>query len=203
MLFHYCMDQNTSSSSIQSQNNNKQQLTSKSKGGRSKYVDVVDRQLQVELLLKKGYGLSEIASTKINNKKLGAIDTIKKDIIIIKSRWLDSDLNWFHRSRVARIEAKQRLIEVLKKQNEDIERIENGEYDSAEKIIIIKGEATTLSYSVQDQRTKKLTYAYSQLLLTIAKIYEIDSDFDPEQYIDKKIMESIDEKISESKTEVP
>lgn len=202
MLFHYYMDQNTSSSSpIQSQNN-KQQLTSKSKGGRARYVDVVDRQLQVELLLKKGYGLSEIASTKINNKKLGAIDTIKKDIIIIKSRWLDSDLNWFHRSRVARIEAKQRLIEVLKKQNQDIERIENGEYDSAEKIIIINGEATALSYSVKDQRTKKLTYAYSQLNLTIAKIYEIDSDFDPEQYIDKKIMESIDEKISESQTEV-
>lgn len=200
MLFHYCMDQNTSSSPIQSQN--KQQLTSKSKGGRARYVDVVDRQLQVELLLKKGYGLSEIASTKINNKKLGAIDTIKKDIIIIKSRWLDSDLNWFHRSRVARIEAKQRLIEVLKKQNQDIERIENGEYDNAEKIIIIKGEATPLSYSVKDQRTKKLTYAYSQLTLTIAKIYEIDSDFDPEQYIDKKIMESIDEKISESQTEI-
>jgi len=196
------MDQNSSSPSIQSQNNNKQQLTSKSKGGRAKYVDVVDRQLQVELLLKKGYGLSEIASIKINNKKLGAIDTIKKDIIIIKSRWLDSDLNWFHRSRVARIEAKQRLIEVLKKQNQDIERIENGEYDSAEKIVIINGESTALSYSVKDQRTKKLTYAYSQLCLTITKIYEIDSDFDPEQYIDKKIMESIDEKISESQTEV-
>lgn len=129
--------------------------------------------------MRMGYGVTKIASMKINGKKLGALDTISKDIKIINSRWLESDLEWFHRASIARIEAKQRLLEQMTRLGDLILKLKDNK-----------------------DNHKTLVYTESQLTTVITKIYEIDADFDPEQYVNKKIQESVDVKIKEAETTV-
>jgi hypothetical protein len=133
--------------------------------------------------MKMGYGLTRIAATKINGKKLGALETISKDMDIIRSRWLDMDPEWFHRARLARIEAKERLLEQMIRLGDLILDVKDGKYKTP-----------------LENKPKQLTYAESQLTTVISKLYEIDSDFDPEQYLDKRIQESVHVKIKEATT---
>ena len=77
--------------------------TEKSKGGKVTKSDSIVRQSHVERLMKMGYSLTQISSFKINGKILGAINTISKDMNIIRSRWLEMDPQWFHRARLASI----------------------------------------------------------------------------------------------------
>ena len=168
----------------------------KSRGGSKTKTDNIDRQHKVEKLLVAGYSLSQIASEKIDGETLGSITTIRKDIDIIRSRWLDSDPEWFHRARLARIEAVERLKPQLIRLNKLIIEIQNGEFD--QEIKTSKDKDGAFVVSVSGNRPKKLVYAESQLTAVIKAIYEIDADFDPEQYIDSKIQESVNHKIEEA-----
>ncbi len=165
-----------------------------SKGGSVTKAQTIQRQVHVEKFMKMGYSLTAIASIKIDGNKLAAIDTISKDMDIIRSRWLDMDPEWFHRARLARIEAKDRLIEQLVRLNELLIKLLAGKFDKKE-ITIANG---TTTISVKDELPRKLTYTEAQLTAVISKIYEIDADFDPEQYVDSKIQESIKDKIKEA-----
>ena len=170
----------------------------KSKGGIVTSAAAILRQSHVERLMKMGYSLTRITSTKVNGKKLGAVNTISKDMDIIRSRWLEQDPSWFHRARLARIEAVQRLTEQLVRMNELILQLKNGDYNN--EIKSTKEGGAFVSESNADL-PRKLTYAESQLTTIISKIYEIDADFDPEQYIDQKIRESINHKVKAAETE--
>lgn len=79
--------------------------------------------------MKMGYFVTSIASTKINSKTLGSIKTIIKDVNIISSSWLEMDPEWFHRARLARIEAKEILLEQLIRVSELITKIQNGDFN--------------------------------------------------------------------------
>jgi|APSaa5957512535_1039671.scaffolds.fasta_scaffold97573_1 hypothetical protein len=162
----------------------------KSKGGQVTKTDRIVRQVHVEKLMKMGYSLTRISAAKLNGKKLGNEETIKKDMNIIRSRWLDQDPDWFHRARLARIESKERLLEQMIRLGDLILEIQHGKYDYNS-----KGEPT------EGERPRKLVQTESQLTLVISKIYEIDADFDPEQYLDKRIAEAMEDKIKEGKTE--
>ncbi len=168
-----------------------------SKGGSVTKAKAIQRQSHVERLMRMGYSLTKISSVTINNEKLGNIETISKDMDIIRSRWLDMDPEWFHRARLARIEAKERLIEQMTRLGDLIVKIKNGEYNN--KIQSTKEGGAFVAESNGDL-PKKLVYAESQLTTVISKIYEIDSDFDPEQYLDKRIQESVHVKIKEAAT---
>jgi len=168
-------------------------LTAESKGGRSTKSTAIQRQVHVERLMKMGYSLTKISSITINGKNLGAEHTISKDIDIIRSRWLDKDPEWFHRARLARIEAKERLLEQMTRMGDLILKIKDGQYDEVLKII----DKQIDHIPTKENVPKQLTYAESQLTTIISKLYEIDSDFDPEQYLDKRIQESIGNKIKE------
>lgn len=169
-------------------------LIGKHKRGRTTKAQSSQRQVHVERLMKMGYSLTKIANTIEDGKKLGNIDTISKDMDIIRSRWLDQDPEWFHRARLARIEAKDRLIEQLVRLNDLIIKLLEGEFNNKE--VVTKEGVETIS--IQDELPRKLTYTESQLTTVISKIYEIDADFDPEQYLDQKIMESIENKVKEA-----
>jgi len=152
-----------------------------SKGGSVTKLDSLNRQIIVERLMKKGYSLMRIYGAKVNGERLGGLETLSKDINKIRSRWLDKDPAWFHRARIARIEAVQRLTDQLVRLNDDILEIEKGTYDIKNK----------------SDRMKMLPAIESQLTVVISKIYEIDADFDPEQYLDKRIVEAVNNKIKE------
>ena len=100
--------------------------TERSKGGRVTKTQSIERQSHVERLMRMGYSLTKISSVTINGKKLGHIDTISKDMDIIRSRWHDMDPEWFHRARLARIEDKERLIEQLNRLGKSIIQITTG-----------------------------------------------------------------------------
>jgi len=153
--------------------NNRVQSTkeSSSKGGSVTLSDSIIRQSHVEKLMKMGFGVTRIAATIINDKKLGTPETISRDIDIIHSRWLDADLEWFHRSSLARIEAKERLLEQMVRLGKLILNLQNTD------------------------KEKTLVSAESQLTTVISKIYEIDADFDPEQYIDQRVQDALKNKI--------
>lgn len=169
--------------------------TNHSKGGSVTKTETIQRQSQVERLMRMGYSLTKIAAVTINDKKLGEIHTISKDMDIIRSRWLDQDPEWFHRARLARIEAKDRLLEQLIRLNELIIELHNGNYNSKSYVTKDGDEVTTTDTF---ELPKKLTYTESQLTTVIKSIYEIDADFDPEQYLDKRIQESVHVKIKEA-----
>lgn len=170
----------------------------KSRGGLVTKSQTLQRQDKIEKLLHAGYSLTQIASGKDENgKTIGSITTIRKDIDIIRSRWLDMDPEWFHRARLARIDTVERLKAQLIRINKLILEITKGTYDN--RIQSAEQGGTFIAKSNGD-RPKKLTYAESQLTVVIKAIYEIDADFDPEQYIDKKIAESINNKIKKAET---
>jgi len=76
-------------------------------------------------------------------------------------------------------------------------KIMDGEYNN--KIQSTKEGGSFVAESNGDL-PKKLVYAESQLTTIISKIYEIDADFDPEQYLDKRIQESMEDKIEKGTT---
>jgi len=156
-------------------------LARRVKGGNVTKTQSIERQCHVERLMRMGYSLTKISSIPIDGKKLGHIDTISKDMDIIRSRWLDKDPEWFHRARLARIEAKERLLEQMIRLGDLILDVMDGKYETS-----------------PENKPKQLTYTESQLTTVISKIYEIDSDFDPEQYLDKRIQESVHVKIKEA-----
>lgn len=173
--------------------------TTKKKGGRgSEIINVaaIERQAKVEKLMKMGYSLTKISAASINGKKLGAVKTISKDMDVIKSRWLEQDNEWFNRARIARIEAKERLLEQMSRMSDLIRNILNGDYNNT-----IKSNKDGGAFVAESNGDlpHKLVHAESQLTTIITKIYEIDADFDPEQYLDKRIMESMEDKIEQSK----
>ena len=175
------------------------ETTGRNRGGQVTKTQTIQRQSQVERLMKMGYSLTRItAATKPNGKKLGAIETISKDMDIIRSRWLDSDPEWFHRARLARIEAKERLLEQMVRLGDLILKIQNGVYNNS--IKSNKEEDGAFVTESNGDLPKKLVYAEAQLTTVITKIYEIDADFDPEQYLDSKIQESIRNKIEKEET---
>ena len=171
--------------------------TAKTKGGKVTKASIILRQSHVEKLMKMGYSLTRIASTQVNGKNLGAIHTISNDMNIIRSRWLDMDPEWFHRARLARIEAKERLLEQLTRVTDLIIKLQNGDYN---KEIHSNKEGGSFIIESNADLPKKLIYAESQLTTIITRLYEIDSDFDPEQYLDQRIMESIENKIEKAET---
>lgn len=167
-----------------------------SKGGSKTKLDAIKRQQKVEQLMKSGYSETQIAAGNTKDgKSLGTPATIRKDVNEIRSRWLEADPDWFHRARIARIEAVERLKPQLIRLNKLILEITKGDYDN--KITSTKEGGAFVAESNGD-RPKKLTYAESQLTAVIKAIYEIDADFDPEQYLDKKIQESIEHKVQEA-----
>ena len=147
--------------------------------------------------MKMGYSVTRIATVKISGKTLGSIKTITKDVNIIRNRWLEMDPEWFHRARLARIEAKERLLEQLTRVSDLILQLNNGDYN---KEIHSNRDGGSFVIESNADLPKKLIYAESQLTTIISKLYEIDSDFDPEQYLDQRIMESIENKIEKAKT---
>ena len=168
--------------------------TGRKKGGTVTKSQSILRQSYVEKFMLKGYGVTKIASLKINNKKLGALDTISKDMDIIRSRWLDKDPEWFHRARLARIEAAQQLRQQLIRMNELIVELLDGKQNNK----LFNTQEGIVSEETNEDLSKKLISAEATLTKIIISLYEIDADFDPEQYIDKKIQESINVKIKET-----
>ncbi len=153
--------------------------TGRSRGGQATKTHNLQRQVHVEKFMRMGFGVTKIASMKINGRKLGALDTITKDIKIITSRWLEGDLEWFHRASVARIKATHRFEEQMVRLGDSILKLKKGKVDY-----------------------KTLAYTESQLTTVLAKIYDTESDFDPEQYVNKKIQESVDVKIKKAETAI-
>ncbi len=177
----------------------KQAVIGKRGGGKVTAEQRVKRQIIVEKHMLAGYSLSYIAGIKINGKKLGNIGTISKDMNIIRSRWLNMDPEWFHRARTARIEAVNRLKQQLIRSNELVTEIKAGIYNAKTKSNKDDG-GDDIIESNTDLPTK-LVYAESHQTTIINKIYEIDSDFDPEQFLDDKIKESIQAKIEHAEKE--
>lgn len=170
----------------------------KSKGGAVTKAATLERQQVVEQLMLEGDTIAEISNYSHKGKKLGAENTISKDMDIVRSKWLESDPTWFHRARIARIEAKNRLLMIFKKQMNLIKDLESGDYD----IKAVWTKEGQVDLETKENRGNLLTRAYDSVTKTIAKIYEIDSDFDPEQYIDMKIQESIKDKITVTETTI-
>lgn len=134
-----------------------------------------------------GFSLSQIASAKADGRKIGAIETVSRDMDIIRSRWLDKDPEWFHRARLARIQATEALKAQMVRLNTLILEILDGQYDT-----ITKNTKDGIEQiETVEERPKKLVYAESQLTTIISKLYEIDADFDPEQYLDARIAEGM------------
>ncbi len=185
--------------------------SAKSKGGKVTKDRTLQRQTKIEKLMTAGYSTTQILAGKSDGKSLGSERTIRKDIAIIRSRWLDQDPEWFHRARLARIEAVERLKAQLIRLNNLLLEIINGNYDrditiyqtskttKPDKTIIETSVPTT--FKSKAERAKTLTYAESQLTTVITKMYEIDADFDPEQYLDRKIKEAVNYKIKKRETE--
>ena len=146
----------------------------RSKGGSITKTDSIKRQANVERLMRMGLGVTNIASRIVDGKKLGTYDTISKDIEIIRSRWLKNDIPYFHRASVARIEAKERLLEQM---------------------VRIGGYILKLISNKKKNDAKTIIYAESLLTTVISRIYEVDADLDPEQYLDQKIQNALKNKI--------
>ena len=119
----------------------------------------------------------------INGNKLGNVTTIRKDIDKIKTRWLSNDKDWFQRATTARILTKQRLLQQLVDINELISDIKNNKYDTITSNTEKGDTITTLLSDIP----KKIIMAESQKTTIITKIYEIDSAFDPESYLNQMI----------------
>ena len=176
------------------------------KGGKSGKSQTIQRQAHVERLMQNGYTLTRIAATQVNGKNLGSKDTISKDIKIIETRWLENDQGWFNRARTARIVNVKRLTEQLVRLSDLYNDVKNGVYDTAEKIIVMKDKNSTdvmiEKYSVKDQRPGKLVRIESDITKVITTLYEIDADFDPEQYLDSRITEAMENKIKKTETAI-
>lgn len=170
-----------------------------SKGGSVTKTQILQRQAHVERLMRMGYTLTRIVATTVNDKKLGSSNVLSNDMKLIQSRWLEADPGWMIRANLARIEAKNRLLEQLIRLGDLILEIKAGTYNTQ-----IKTNKKGGSFTIEANADlpKKLVYAESQLTTVISKIYEIDADFDPEQYLDKKIEESLHDKIKERKTKI-
>ena len=171
--------------------------TGRSKGGKVTKASAILRQSYVEKFMKMGYSLTKISTIKIENKKLGSLETISKDMNIIRSRWLNEDPEWFNRARIARIEAKGRLLEQLTRLSDLILELRNGDYNRE---IHSNKEGGSFVTESNADLPKKLVYTESQLTTVITRIYEIDADFDPEQYLNHTIQESMENKIKETTT---
>ena len=126
-----------------------------------------------------GLTITKMASLKNDNGKplIGSYETIAKDVDVIRSRWLEKDTEWFHRAKLARVEAVERLKAQLLRQSLLVADIKNNQYDTKD-------------------LPRTLTYAESQLTTTITRIYEIESDLDPEQYVDERIKRRINAKVA-------
>ncbi len=181
----------------------KRQIPTKdqSKGGRVTKSQKINRQKLVEDYMLAGYSLTKISNVMINGKKLASINTVAKDMNIIRSRWLNMDPEWFHRASTARIEAVNRLKQQLIRSNELVTEIKAGIYNSKTKSNKDDGEGDIIE-SNTDLPTK-LVYAESHQTTIINKIYEIDSDFDPEQFLNEKIKEGIRAKIKKDELSDP
>ena len=131
----------------------------------------IARQVLVEKYMTAGMSLTQIATAKVNGKKLGTMKTITRDMDIIRSRWLDRDPEWFNRARLARIEAETRLTAQLVRLNK----------------LILNTQAGQQGNEVDDSFIRSMAILESRLTDVITKLYEINSDFDPEQYLDSKI----------------
>ena len=167
---------------IQAQKNTRKNTTIK--GGSVPTPAALMRQSEVEKYMVAGLSATKIAALrKPNSKKalLGSYKTILKDIDIIRSRWMERDPEWLFRAKEARIEAVMRLKAQLVRQNILLTAIKNNTYETKD-------------------IAKALTYAESQLTLTITRIYEIESDLDPEQYVDARIQARINAKVEAAET---
>ena len=165
----------------------------------------IERQLNVEKAMLAGYTITQIYAMRLGKKPLGTREKIKDDFNLIRSRWLQMDPDWFHRTRLARITAENRLKEQLIRYNKLLLDLDEGKYD---KVIIThettetpNGDGTITKTSkpvpitTKSERARAITYAESQLSSVITKLYDIESDFDPEQYLDERIKERLNEKV--------
>lgn len=167
-----------------------------SNGGKKGILDKIERQIIVEKSMLAGYTDTQIYNLEQNGERIGTINTITNDINEIRSRWLEMDPEWFNRARLARIEAEKALMSQLQRLNELITKLLDGEYDNS---VSSNEEDGSSDATSNDSRPSKLVYAEAQLTTVISKLYDIRSDFDPEQYLDERIKESMNAKIEKAK----
>lgn len=136
----------------------------------SRKIATIRRQVFVEQMMIEG--LSPIAMANLKDsagKTIGSYDTILNDVKEIQTRWMLADPKWEHRMHVARIEATQRLLAIQIKLN------------------------TYLQYDDDTVSIKEKMGILQQLNHNTLKLYEVQSDFDPEQYIEHKISQTMKE----------
>ena len=143
------------------------------RGGTATKITTAERRADVEKYMTAGFSATQILAVRKNKRSIGTPATIKKDMNEIRSRWLDMDTGWFNRARIARIEASTRFKAQIVRLNLAILEIQKSD---------------------DPDRLKKLTYAESQLTTVISRLYEVESDMDPEQELDKKMLEGMKNK---------
>ena len=139
----------------------------------------VKRQVYVEQMMIQG--LSPIAMSQLrddNNKVIASYETILKDVEFIHSQWMTNDPEWMTRVSAARVKATKRLEDIQLKLNAFLQR------------------------SDDDVSVKEKMGLLALLQTNTGKVYDIESDFDPEQYINARIVQKAeDERIKKESLE--
>jgi hypothetical protein len=127
----------------------------------------VKRQVYVEQMMIQG--LSPVAMSQLRDDKgkvLATYDTIVKDVAFIHTQWMNNDPEWMHRVHVARVKATMRLQDIQLKLNEFMQR------------------------SDDDVSVKEKMGLLALIMQNTMKLYEVEADLDPEQYLNQMITDN-------------
>ncbi len=129
-------------------------------------IKTVRRQVYVEQMMIQGLTPLAMAHLKDSaGKVIASYETIMKDVKFIQTQWMLQDPEWMTRVNAARLIAKARLLDIQTKINDYLQRDDD-------------------TVSVKEKA------GFLQLLqANTVKLYDVESDFDPEQYVNHLIME--------------
>lgn len=129
-------------------------------------IKTVRRQVFVEQMMIQG--LTPIAMSQLKDsagKTIGTYDTILNDVKFVQTQWMLQDPEWMTRVNAARLIASKRLLDIQIRINDYLQRDDD-------------------TVSVKEKA------GFLQLLqANTVKLYDVESDFDPEQYVNHLIME--------------
>ena len=133
-----------------------------SKGGSKTSTDNAHRKMLVEACMIKGMGIYQMVDLG-----LGSSTTISNDFKEIQTHWLEMDVGWFNRARLARI--------IAEKAFNDQKQILS--------TVIASDEATI----------KEKLYAQSILTEVNSQLRDTSQQMDPEEYLQEVIRKKVDD----------
>lgn len=132
-------------------------------------VATARRHVHVEQMMIQGLGAIAMSQMKDSKgKTIASYATLLEDIKFIHTQWLVQDPEWMIRVQAARVIASKRLLDIQMKLNDYLQRDDD-------------------SVSVKEKMG-----ILQQLTANTKQLYEIETDFDPEQYMNQLIVEKAD-----------